>query len=151
MAVRRLDSATARRQAPWIAAMPPWRGLGYRTAGLGAWLGRVAARGWAWGAIEGARVAGIVVIQPDVLLGDFVALLAVRPDAAGRGIGRRLMARAELRCFRRRRWLYVSSDGRNRAAAALYARLGFSRVARLPDLVRAGRVEILWRKGASRA
>jgi ribosomal protein S18 acetylase RimI-like enzyme len=78
-----------------------------------------------------------------------VALLAVRPEAAGRGIGRALMARMERRAFPKRRWLWVSSDTRNRLAARFYAKLGFARVARLPDLVRNGRTEILWRKGRS--
>jgi ribosomal protein S18 acetylase RimI-like enzyme len=42
--------------------------------------------------------------------------------------------------------LYVSSDSQNRLAARFYRKFGFSRVARLPDLVCEKRVEILWRK-----
>jgi ribosomal protein S18 acetylase RimI-like enzyme len=90
-----------------------------------------------------------LVFQPDFLLGAFVALLAVKPAAAGRGVGRRLMGRSERMAFARKRWLWVSSDSDNRQAARFYRKLGFVRVARLPDLIRDGRTEILWRKGRS--
>jgi ribosomal protein S18 acetylase RimI-like enzyme len=87
------------------------------------------------------------VAQPDVLLGTFIALLAVKPGAAGQGVGRALVAHVARQTFARRRWLYTSSDARNRAAARFYRRLGFSRVGRLDDLVAPGRTEILWRRG----
>ena len=90
---------------------------------------------------------GIAVCQPDFLLGQFIALLAVRPETAGRGVGRALVAHLEAVTFRKRRWLYVSSDSDNHPAAKFYRKLGFSRLARIPDLVRDGSVEILWRKG----
>ena len=51
--------------------------------------------------------------------------------------------------FARRRWLFVSCDAGNRAALRFYRRQGFARVGRLPDLVRAGRVELLLRKARS--
>jgi len=52
---------------------------------------------------------------------------------------------------RGKRWLYVSADSGNRAALAFYRRLGFARVARLPDLIRAGSTEILLRQGRDHA
>lgn len=119
--------------------------MGYQAAPLGRWLARAAKAGQVL--ICGDEPLGIAVVQPDVLLGDFIALVAVRPEAAGQGVGRALVARVEQDTFARRRWLYVSSDASNRAAAAFYRKLGFERVARLPDMVRAGRVEVLWRKG----
>jgi ribosomal protein S18 acetylase RimI-like enzyme len=141
MRVRRAEPAEARKQARWIVAIEPWRSLGYQEKGLGRWLARLAREGGVF-LIED----GVIVVQPDVLLGDFIALLAVRPEAAGGGRGRALVEHVERRTFRRRRWLYVSSDAGNAGAARFYRKLGFSRVARLPGLVRPGRVEILWRK-----
>jgi ribosomal protein S18 acetylase RimI-like enzyme len=146
--VRKAEPAAARRQAAWIVALEPWRSLGYGAAPLGRWLARMARAGRALAALEGGAVMGIVVVQPEVLLGEFIALLAVRPEAAGQGIGRALVDQV---AGRGKRWLYVSSDATNRAAAAFYRRVGFARVARLPDLVKDGRTEILWRRRGGRA
>jgi ribosomal protein S18 acetylase RimI-like enzyme len=54
--------------------------------------------------------------------------------------------RIEKETFQARRWLYVSSDSMNQAAARFYKKLGFTRVARLPGLIADKRIEILWRK-----
>jgi ribosomal protein S18 acetylase RimI-like enzyme len=147
LAIRKARAPEARRQATWIAAMEPWRGLGYRADRLGRWLQSRASQGWVWVASERRETAGIIVVQPQVLLGAFIALLAVRPDRAGQGIGRALVEDAAARVFAGSRWLYTSSDAENRAAARFYQALGFGRVGRLPDLVTPGRTEILWRKG----
>ena len=150
MELRDASPSEARAAARWIAAMDPWRSLGYRPAALGRWLARATATHRVRVAVDPvgrrARVLGVAVVQPGVLLGDFIALLAVRPDAAGRGIGRAMMSDIERATFPGRRWLYVSHDAANRAAARFYARLGFRAVARLPDMVAAGRTEVLRRK-----
>jgi ribosomal protein S18 acetylase RimI-like enzyme len=143
--------ALARAQAPWIAAMEPWHGLGYLAAPLGRWLARAARAQEVWVARApgAAAVDGVLVVQTPFLLGGFIALLGVRPAAAGQGIGRALVGRAREQIFAvaGKRWLYVSADSRNRAALAFYRALGFTRVGRLPDLIRAGRAEILLRAG----
>jgi ribosomal protein S18 acetylase RimI-like enzyme len=142
---------TAAGQAEWIAAIEPWRSLGYSREGLARFLKRSArAPGGVLVARTQARgaVLGIACVQEGVLLGNFVALLAVKPEAAGRGIGRALMDAVAEVTFASRRWLYVSVADRNRAARAFYRKLGFDRVGRLPDLVRPGDIELLLRKGA---
>lgn len=152
MSVTRIDLATpalAARQAEWISTLEPWLGLGYAAARLGAFL-RTAARGknaFVARTESAGAVHGIVVMQRGVLLGNFVSLLAVRPDSSRQGIGRALMAHAETQTFSERRWLFVSADATNRAALRFYRKLGFARVGRLPDLVAAGRTEVLLRKG----
>ena len=154
--IARARPALARAQAPWIVAIEPWRGLGYRAAPLGRWLARGArdqevwvARASATAKSGSAGVQGILVLESPFLLGGFIALLAVRPQAAGRGIGRELVEQARQRIFVAggRRWLYVSADGANRGALAFYRKLGFAGVGRLPDLIRAGSTEILLRLG----
>jgi len=147
MNIRRVEPAIARRQAEWIVTMEPWLSMGFRAAPLGRWLFRRARAGCVLAAVHGRAILGIAVFQPDFLLGTFIALLAVRPQAAGQGVGRALVERIERDTFVRRRWFYVSSDNKNLPAARFYKKLGFERVARLPNLVCEDRVEILWRKG----
>ena len=143
---RQVEPAVARRQAEWIVAIEPWRSMGFRAAPLGRWLFRRARARCVLAVVQQSAILGILVFQPDFLLGTFIALLAVRPQAAGQGVGRALVERIARQTFTRRRWLYVSSDSQNRLAAGFYQRLGFARIARLPDLVCEKRVEILWRK-----
>ncbi len=146
MRIRRPEPAVAFHQAEWIVAMEPWLSLGYQSTRLSRYLRRMARAKQVRVAEDKGKVLGIVVCQPDFLLGRFIALLAVRTDAAGRGIGRALVAQVEKETFKTRRWLYVSSDSANQSAARFYRKLGFARVARLPGLIRDGSTEILWRK-----
>ena len=147
----RCGPPAARAQAAWIADIEPWRGLGYQAAPLGRWLARAARAQTVFvaRASRAADVDGILVVETPFLLGGFIALLAVRPAAAGRGIGRALVDRARREIFTGagKRWLYVSADSANRAALGFYRKLGFARVGRLPDLIRAGRIELLLRLG----
>ena len=151
-AVVRASPAVARSQAAWIVAIEPWRGLGYREAALGRYLARLARAGDVW--VARARAAracaaarrAVVVATDGFLLGGFIALLAVQPDASGQGLGAG-WSRTSRRALRaRRRWLFMSCDAGNRAALRFYRRLGFRHVGRLPDLVAPGRVEFLLRK-----
>lgn len=143
----RATPAVARKQADWIIALEPWKSLGYHAAALGRYLARLARGGDVWIARAGTRPpAGIIVATDGFLLGGFIALLAVQPDASGQGLGKALVAHVEARVFARRRWLFVSCDAANRAALRFYRRQGFARVGRLPDLVREGRIELLLRK-----
>lgn len=157
MQIRKALPREARRQAEWIAGIEPWRSLGYESASLGTWLARCARKGMVRVALfpnrtasAGDRVRGIIVLQPEVLLGRFIALLAVPPWAEGQGVGRALVREVARHTFHHGRWLYTSSDASNRPAAAFYRRLGFVQVGRLPDMVARGRTELLWRLGRQR-
>ena len=153
MTIIRATPALARAQSTWIVGLEPWRGLGYSAAPLGRYLGRMAREREVWIARpaeetrRGAPPLGLVVVQDGFLLGGFVSLLAVRPDAAGQGVGRALMEHVAARVFTKRPWLFVSCDAANGRALAFYRKLGFQRVGRLPDLVKPKRVEVLLRKG----
>ena len=144
----------ARGQATWIVGIEPWRSLGYRAAALGRYLGRLARGGDVWvarrrragGARAGRAPLAVVVATDGFLLGGFIALLAVKPEASGQGIGAALVAHVEARLRPRRRWLFTSCDADNSAALRFYRRLGFRQVGRLPDLVSRDRVELLLRK-----
>jgi len=150
MEIIRATPALARAQSSWIVGIQPWRGLGYEAAPLGRYLARMAKEREVWvarGAGRGAGPLGLVVVQDGFLLGGFVSLLAVTPEASGRGVGRALMEHVAARVFKSRAWLFVSCDAQNPLALTFYRKLGFQRVGRLPDLIRPKRVEILLRKG----
>src|SRR4051812_35121690 len=94
MNIIRATPALARAQATWIVGMEPWHSLGYSAAPLGRYLGRMSREREVWIARQSDRRApplGLVVVQDGFLLGGFVSLLAVRPEAAGQGVGRALM------------------------------------------------------------
>jgi len=153
MIIIRATPSLARAQSSWIVGIEPWRGLGYAAAPLGRYLARMAREREVWlarPAKETRRVApplGLVVVQDGFLLGGFVSLLAVRPEAAGQGVGRALMEHVAARVFATRPWLFVSCDAANARALSFYRKLGFLRVGRLPDLVKPKRVELLLRQG----
>jgi ribosomal protein S18 acetylase RimI-like enzyme len=145
--VVRAAPSVARQQAGWIVGIEPWKGLGYGAQPLGRYLARLARAGDVWIARDrsGAPL-GMIVATDGFLLGGFIALLVVRPEASGKGIGPLLVGHVEARVFARRRWLFVSCDAANAAALRFYRRQGFTRVGRLPDLVKKGRIELLLRK-----
>jgi ribosomal protein S18 acetylase RimI-like enzyme len=153
MNIIRATPAQARAQSSWIVGMEPWRGLGYSAAPLGRYLGRMAREREVWiarqdkSAARGAAPLGLVVVQDGFLLGGFVSLLAVRPEAIGQGVGRALMDHVAAHIFKTRPWLFVSCDSANQRALAFYRKLGFLRVGRLPDLIKPKRTELLLRKG----
>src|SRR4051812_41594452 len=67
--VRPAEPALAQRQARWIVQIDPWRAMGYQAAPLGRWLSRSAKAKQVM--VAGDPPSGLVVVQPDVLLGDF--------------------------------------------------------------------------------
>ncbi len=144
------SASVARAQAAWIAAIEPWRGLGYRRVALARYLGSKARARRVWVARASARggPVGLIVADDGFLLGGLITLLAVRPGSAGQGVGRALLEHVAAVTFGTRRWLFVSCDGNNGRALRFYRKSGFSRVGRLPDLVARGRVEILLRRAA---
>lgn len=150
MRIRRCTTLEAKRQAAWLVTIDPWRALGYSAQGLSRWLGRRAGLGQCWVAVDQGLIVGLVVAQPEVLLGDFIAILAVHPDHAGQGLGRALVQSVAKRTQKKRRFLYTSSSADNKKAGRFYQHLGFVRVGRLPDLVKAGVTEILWRRDLRR-
>jgi len=95
MRIRRAKPVEAKAQSGWIVAIEPWLSLGYKGPPLGRYLARMARAGQVLVAVDRTGVLGVCVWQPDFLLGQFIALLAVRPEAAGKGIGRAMVARLE--------------------------------------------------------
>ena len=99
------------------------------------------------------QVAGVALVRPKFLFGDYLELLGIAPDSRGQGLGRRLLAHIEQVTFSRGKNLFASVTDFNEAARAFYAKQGFVEIGRLDDLLIRGSAEILLRKtiGPARA
>ena len=128
-----------------LAAMEPWRSLGFSAAALTRYLERddPALRRMV---IERAgQPAGVIALRTPWLRGPSIELLAVMPEAQGSGLGRALVDWAAGEAASTGNlWACVSAF--NAPARAFWARAGFAEVAVLPELVAPGQDEILLRR-----
>jgi ribosomal-protein-alanine N-acetyltransferase len=95
---------------------------------------------------QGGDVAGIVLVRPKFLFGDYLELLAVAPTLTGQGLGRLLLAHVESLAFARGKNLFACVSDFNTGARRFYRRHGFVEVGPLTDLLVPGSAEILLRK-----
>jgi ribosomal protein S18 acetylase RimI-like enzyme len=92
------------------------------------------------------RIAGFVVINMCGTLVSYIQTLCVAPGNRASGIGRLLMAHAEMRIFRDTPNVFLMVSDFNAAARRFYERLGYLTIGEVPELLVAGRSEILMRK-----
>ncbi|MBX3236354.1 MAG: GNAT family N-acetyltransferase [Nitrospiraceae bacterium] len=99
------------------------------------------------------RIAGVGIVRPKFLFGDYLELLGIAPDRKGQGLGRQLLAHIEQVAFARGKNLFACVTDFNQAARVFYAKHGFLEVGRLDNLLIGGSAEILLRKtiGPARA
>ena len=129
-----------------LSVSEPWVRLGY---GLRDWRSRFARKSRddeGHVLLYGREIAGFALVRRAFLLGDYLELLVVAPEARDRGLGRQLLAHVERITFARARNLFVCVSDFNRAARRFYARAGYREVGRLPALLVSGRAEILLRR-----
>jgi ribosomal-protein-alanine N-acetyltransferase len=124
----------------------PWRRLGY---GAADWHGLLAAplRGReGYVALTGTGAAGMALVRPRFLAGDYLELFAVAAPARGCGVGAALLSHVESIVFARAPNVFVCVSDFNDGARRFYARHGYAHVGTLPDLLVAGSAELLLRK-----
>lgn len=92
------------------------------------------------------RVSGLAILRRRFLVGDYLELLAVAPEARGHGVGRALLEHVERQVFAQAPNLFVCVSDFNEAARRFYARHGYQEVGPLRELLIAGHAEILLRK-----
>jgi ribosomal protein S18 acetylase RimI-like enzyme len=138
-AIRPLTDADIEPFAARLAAIDPWKRLGYGASQLALYLDKPD-QALARMVIPGQ---GLICLRRPWLRGPYVEVLAVLPEAQGQGIGRRLLEWAAAKGGANL-WACVSDF--NAPARAFYARMGFVEVAMLPGLIEAGETEILLRK-----
>src|SRR5262249_8546467 len=96
--------------------------------------------------VADGRVAGVALVRPRFLAGDYLELFAVAADARGRGLGAALLAHLEAVVFARARNFFVCVSDFNDGARRFYARAGYVQVGGVPGLLIRGGTELLLRK-----
>ncbi|MBM4134544.1 MAG: GNAT family N-acetyltransferase [Nitrospira sp.] len=131
-----------------LAGSDPWRTLGYghedwsrlfRTDGI----------------VEGREgyvlevdeaVAGVALLRPKFLMGDYLELLAIVPTARSKGYGALLLAEIETVAFARAKNLFACVSDFNDDARRFYVRQGYREIGPIPNLLIPGSAELLLRK-----
>jgi ribosomal protein S18 acetylase RimI-like enzyme len=129
-----------------LADSDPWKRLGYSAS---EWerIFHLPFQGREGFVIEAAgTAAGVALLRPRFLLGDYLELLAVSPKEQGRGLGGTLLAHLEDLVFARVRNLFVCVSDFNQDARRFYARHGYQEIGPIPNLLIPGSAEILLRK-----
>jgi ribosomal protein S18 acetylase RimI-like enzyme len=149
MAIRPLRDADVDACAAIMAGLPLWHAYGVTIA---------SARETFTAALHGAaqvqvaddsgRVLGFVEYLPRGTFGHsgYVWAVGVAADAQGRGIGARLMDAAEADIFAAGPNIFLLVNAGNAGAHRFYAGRGYRRIGELPDYVRPGITEVLYRK-----
>lgn len=97
-------------------------------------------------AVEGAEVAGFVIINMRGAFVGYIQTVCVAPERRGQGTGSLLLKFAEERIFRDSPNVFMCVSSFNRDAQRLYERLGYQVVGELTNYIVAGHSEILLRK-----
>jgi ribosomal protein S18 acetylase RimI-like enzyme len=93
--------------------------------------------------------AGFIVFTPEPVFarGGYIRAVGVAPEIRRHGIGRKLLALAERVMARRCENSYLCVSSFNRRAASFYRANGYTRVGKLPGLIKPGAAEyIYWKR-----
>lgn len=97
-------------------------------------------------AMEHDEVRGFVMLMMQGALVGYIRVLCVDPDSRSNGLGTQLVAFAEERILRETPNVFLFVSEFNTRARALYERLGYEKVAEMPDYIQRGYAEVLMRK-----
>ena len=91
-------------------------------------------------------IAGFLIINMEGPFSGYIQTVCVHAEYRGRGIGSRLIRRAEERIFRDSPNVFMCVSSFNEDAFKLYRRLGYEVIGELKDYLVRGHSEILLRK-----
>lgn len=151
----RLESCTLERLLQWkealaisamLAAMDPWRTLGYSADQIARYMVRDDPGLFRYLVRVGDEPAGVIGVRYPWLRGATIEVIGVAATHQHAGLGSALVdwLVVHTRSEAENLWAVVSSF--NSAARRFYAARGFVEVATLPDLICTGYAEILVRK-----
>jgi len=130
-----------------VAKLEPWRTYAYPADKLAGSLARQELGAPRFVFRREDKVAGGIGLRLNWLRGPYIQFLAVLPPFQCQGLGSAAIAWVEAQArLGEERNLWIAASEINEHARRLYERLGFREVAKLDDLVRQGRSEILYRK-----
>ena|SRR5437660_4879032 len=95
---------------------------------------------------ENGALGGFVIVDMKGAFIGYIAILCVHASRRGNGIGSQLIRFAEERIFAETPNAFICASSFNPRARALYERLGYTPVGKLPDFVIPGHYELLMRK-----
>jgi ribosomal protein S18 acetylase RimI-like enzyme len=98
--------------------------------------------------MTGKEIGGFLIFTPEPVFarGGYLRAIGVSPVMQGQGIGRKLMAFAEMKTAQKAQNLYLCVSSFNRPAQAFYKSLGYDRIGKIPDLILEGKSEYVYRK-----
>lgn len=129
-----------------LATMDPWKRLGYSAMALGRSLANHDPALNRFAVHDANETIGVVCIRFPWLRGPYLELLAIFPEAQGRGIGRAILTWLEEQARPSSSNIWALTSEFNLWARAFYRAAGFVEIAPLPGLVANGISEILLRK-----
>jgi ribosomal protein S18 acetylase RimI-like enzyme len=144
--LRPLTEEEAARLGTRCAAIDPYRRFGQSAEALTGYLTRPDHSLFRFGVEIDADLIGIVAVRSPWLRGPFLEMLAVLPEAQGKGIGRQAVDWVATEASRIAANLWTTVSDFNGSARGFYRRLGFSEMSELPGLIADGTTEILLRR-----
>lgn len=129
-----------------LADSEPWKRLGYTVADWARLFDAMPQGRDAFIIETNGTVAGLAIIRPRFLMGDYLELLAIAPGARGKGLGSILLSHLEGLVFARAKNLFVCVSDFNQEARRFYRKHGYQKIGPIPNFLIPGSAEILMRK-----
>ena len=129
-----------------LAGSDPWKQLGYAADSWDRMFTPLPQGRESLVLEQCGHVAGIAILRPKFLFGDYLELLAIAPALTGQGLGALLLAHLESLVFTRAKNLFACVSDFNAGARQFYRRHGFQEIGPIPNLLIRGSAEILLRK-----
>jgi [ribosomal protein S18]-alanine N-acetyltransferase len=134
-----------------LAESDPWKTLGYGKDDWSRIFCPIPQDREAYVLEHEGRVAGIAIVKPKFLMGDYLELLGIAPWARGQGLGARMLEQIESIVFGRTRNLFACVSDFNVSARDFYRKMGYQEIGPMPNFLIPGSAEMLLRKTAGPA
>lgn len=138
--------ALAAKEAESIAAacvtFDPYLSLGYRAETLAAYLTRPDPALTRQAILQDGKLAGVLALRKPWLRGPLIEMLALLPEAQGKGLGSQILERCKTEAGKN---LWATVSAFHQPARRFYAKAGFAEICALPGIVAEDQEEILLR------